>query len=313
METDDFRSLLTWFRELADEIRDTGTPAEITSGLACVHHRLAEVTKDCDIWIPPTSLAAFKHLVLTRQWQGHLALYRSALSVPLDVRWLNGGWSAHIVWEGRPKAQVDVFGCMPRILEHTGGGVYSDEETLARVKMTRREKDWPTVHALGERLITKGDPKGLLFLQKAESLFAAKEKFSREQWAAQAKDRPLLACFDRATQVTMLAAHLRTEQTFWRQVDHHRMESYRQAGKNYAKATYKILHTAATFTEQDAALTKLAEELLPVNPLQNKTDSIIVAASEEALANVDPNRFSPSWLPVGWAKATLENCGFSPG
>ena len=114
MVTDDFRSLLTWFRELADEIRDTGTPAEITSGLACVHHRLAEVTKDCDIWIPPTSLAAFKHLVLTRQWQGHLALYRSALSVPLDVRWLNGGWSAHIVWEGRPKAQVDRVLLVPR-------------------------------------------------------------------------------------------------------------------------------------------------------------------------------------------------------
>jgi hypothetical protein len=78
VETDDFRSLLTWFRELADEICNTGTPAEITSGLACVHHRPAEVTKDCDIWILPTSLAAFKHLVLTRQWQGNQAVYRSA-------------------------------------------------------------------------------------------------------------------------------------------------------------------------------------------------------------------------------------------
>ncbi|MGA9704063.1 hypothetical protein [Pseudomonas sp.] len=305
METDDFRALLTWFRELADEIRNTGTPAEITSGLACVHHRLAEVTKDCDIWIPPTSLAAFKHRVLTRQWQGNRAVYRSALSVPLDARWLNGGWSAHIVWEGRPKAQVDVFGRMPRILQHSGGDLYSDEETLARVKMTRREKDWPTVHALGERLITKGDPKGLLFLQKAESLFAAKEKFSREQWAKQAKDRPLLDCFDGAIQVTMLAAHLRTEQTFWRQVDHHRMETYREAGKNYAKAAHKILNTLRTFAEQDLSLTKLAEELLPTHPLQDKADSLIGAASEDALANVDQSRFNSSWLPIEWAKATL--------
>ena len=308
METDDFRLLLTWFRELADEIRNTGTPAEITSGLACVHHRLAEVTKDRDIWIPATSLAVFKHLVLIRQWQGNQAVYRSALSVPLDARWLNGGWSAHMVWEGHPRAQVDVFGRMPRILQHDSRDVYSDEETLARVKMTRREKDWPTVHALGERLITKGDPRGLLFLQRADSLFAAKERCSPEQWAGQAKDRPLLDCFDGAIQGTMLAAHLRTEQTFWRQLDHHRMESYREAGKNYAKAAHKLLNTVSTFAEQDVILTGLAEELLPTQPLDHKADGITSAASEDALANVDPSRFNPSWLPVGWAKATLESC-----
>jgi hypothetical protein len=86
------------------------------------------------------------------------------------------------------------------------------------------------------------------------------------------------------------------------------METYREAGKNYAKAAYKILHTLSTFAEQDLALTKLAEELLPTHPLDHKADDITDAASEDALANVDQSRFSPSWLPAGWAKATLESC-----
>src|SRR5258707_7509827 len=30
--------------------------------------------------------------------------------------------------------------------QHTSDDIFSDEETLARVKMTQREKDWPTVH-----------------------------------------------------------------------------------------------------------------------------------------------------------------------
>jgi hypothetical protein len=306
MAPDQPQNLYQWFHDLALEIKREGTPAEITSGLACVHHRLAEATKDCDIWIPPASLKRFRELAATRPWQGTHAIYRSGLSAPLDSRWLDGGWSAHLVWPGPPRAQLDIFGRLPRVPHHTSNEIFSDEETLARVKMTQREKDWPTVHLLGESLVAKGNPTGLVFLQTAESLAHARAVFSEELWKQQASLRPLLNCLDTEPRPAVLAAHLRTEQTFWRQVDRHRLECYRAAGKDYARAAHRALNTPSLFSEQDLALTKIAEDLLPPRPLHGKAGGLVELAAEEALIAIDQSLFHSSWLPMKWALSTLE-------
>jgi hypothetical protein len=308
MEHNDFKALLPWFQTLANDIRNAGTPAEITSGLACVHHRLAEFTKDCDIWIPPASLAAFKLIAATRTWQNCHASYRSSISAPLDSRWLNGGWSSHIIWKGDTQACIDVFGLLPRTIQHIGGSIYSDEETLARVKMTKREKDWPTVHALGIRLVAQKNPTGLLFLQKADSLLQAKTQFSPEEWAVQAQNRPLLNAVETATDTQHLDAYLQVEQTFWRKVDQLRLDLYRKSCKDYAKLATKALATCSKFDEQDAELIKIAEVTLPENPLHNMATHIVENATDQALTLIDPSKFHSPWLPTDWAAATIRVC-----
>jgi hypothetical protein len=113
-------NLISWFHTLAEDLRQSGTPAEITSGLACIHYNLAETTKDCDIWIPPASLGVFKEIVAQRTWRSTHAVHRSRLSAPLDPRWLDGGWSSHIIWPGPPQAQMDIFGRLPRVTHRLG-------------------------------------------------------------------------------------------------------------------------------------------------------------------------------------------------
>jgi len=305
-------NLISWFHTLAEDLRQSGTPAEITSGLACIHYNLAEITKDCDIWIPPASLGTFKEIVAQRTWRSTHAVHRSRLSAPLDPRWLDGGWSSHIIWPGPPQAQIDIFGRLPRVTTHTGTGIFSNEETLARVKMTQRDKDWSTVHLLGERLLAKKNPEGLLFLRTAESLLQARKRTANETWDAQTAIRPLLASLNNAPGLPLLDACLRIEKAFWQRVDNLRIEQYQKAVKEYAKASAEILRTKTHLVEQDAALTRLAENTLPQRPLQDTAEQIIAMAEEQTLVAVDQTQFNVLWLPTDWAKTTLESCYAPP-
>jgi hypothetical protein len=289
---------------LIEEARQFGA-GEITSGLACVHHRLAQVTKDCDIWLGLDSLAAFRQTILQRRWMGTTVAYRSPLSIPLDVRWLAGGWSAHLEWTAVPPAQLDIFGVLPRVIWHSNDGLYSDLLTLAQVKMTQRERDWPTVHEVGSRLIAGNKVLGLLFLQTADSLTGALNEFPADDMCRQF--RPLLSRIGRTSPV-LLSAALRIEQTFWRRIDHLRLACFHTAAEAYYKATRADWKKCQGFAEQDQLLIAKAEELLPSHPLAGKIDDIVMEAMNESLIMVDRSQFDSSWLPLFWARKTLETC-----
>lgn len=63
----------------------------ISSGQAVVLHRLAIMSKDGD-WILQEDVECLRHVLDVLG--NHKAHYR--YGAPLDVRWIRGGWSAHL-------------------------------------------------------------------------------------------------------------------------------------------------------------------------------------------------------------------------
>ena len=70
--------------------------AILSSGQAVVVHRLALMSKDGD-WILRERPEALHHVLEVLQKRG--ARYR--FGAPLDVRWMEGGWSSHFERETR--------------------------------------------------------------------------------------------------------------------------------------------------------------------------------------------------------------------
>lgn len=85
------------YLELTEELNRGRLRALLSSGQAVVVHRLAIMSKDGD-WVLREDGEAVDHAlqVLAR----HGAHYR--FGAPLDVRWLAGGWSAHLEFRRGP-------------------------------------------------------------------------------------------------------------------------------------------------------------------------------------------------------------------
>ena len=82
------------YLDLTREFNEGGVRAIVSSGQAVVLLRLSLASKDGD-WILAETPSAMAHVlaVLGR----HGAAYR--FGAPLDVRWLSGGWSAHLEFQ----------------------------------------------------------------------------------------------------------------------------------------------------------------------------------------------------------------------
>ena len=81
-------------------------------------------------------------------------------------RWLRGGWTAHFTWKTKPEETcLDIFGIAPRgssAWEQEMLGLYASRHTVAEMKRTNREKDWPYITVLGIKRLKAGDRRGLL-------------------------------------------------------------------------------------------------------------------------------------------------------
>ncbi len=73
--------------------------AILSSGQAVVLHRLAIMSKDGD-WILREEAQATQHVLQVLEGRG--ARYR--FGAPSDVRWMSGGWSAHLEFATRSSA-----------------------------------------------------------------------------------------------------------------------------------------------------------------------------------------------------------------
>jgi hypothetical protein len=121
--------------------------------MACVAFGVAQATKDCDLLCVPDSAAEFLKLLGEADLKGQAPHYRGHLTAPLDSRWLRGGWTSHFVW-GTPEGEafLDVFGIAPHgstPWELEVQGLYAGLHTVAEMKRTNRERDWPFATALG--------------------------------------------------------------------------------------------------------------------------------------------------------------------
>lgn len=132
--------------------------ALVSSGQAVVLHRLAIMSKDGD-WILREDAETLQHVLAVLAQRG--ARYR--FGAPLDVRWLAGGWSAHLEHpHAGLRLRTDFVTRPPRIssaeltrMWHdavTSGHEVVDLEPLAAMKMTQREKDYAVIGELARRM-----------------------------------------------------------------------------------------------------------------------------------------------------------------
>lgn len=159
-----YAELEQFYEGLVVKLRERGVVCAITSGMACVSYGVAQTTKDCDILCQPETAGRFFDLLRETEFKGVLPLYRSHITPPLDTRWLRGGWTSHFLWKSEDmEAYLDVFGVAPRASspwQTEVRGYYASPHTVAEMKRTDRQKDWPFATVLGVKLLEAGDSGG---------------------------------------------------------------------------------------------------------------------------------------------------------
>lgn len=162
-------------------------------------------------------------LLSSTEFEGALPGYRSHITPPLDPRWLRGGWTSHFLWKAdRAEAYLDIFGVAPRASSPWDAdlsGLYAGPHTVAEMKRTDREKDWPFATALGVKLHEAGDERGWLHNFNYEVLLGIAERLSCPK--EMVDRRPVLGLL--VAKDERLEMALKAEMEFWHRLDKVRM------------------------------------------------------------------------------------------
>jgi hypothetical protein len=259
-----------FFEDFVRELRSRGVLCAITSGLACVHYGIAETTKDCDLLCHPDAFQELLNLLSLTQIQNATCGYRGNISPPLDPRWHRGGWTSHFEWLPDPgPVTLDVFGHAVREStpwERELLGLYAGPQTVAEMKRTNRDKDWPFITALGERMIEADDQRGWLHIFNIDTLnqlFA--ENSCPPELIAQ---RPALQLS--ANRDPRAVGALNAERRFWEELDRRRIQILERHLRPYVSAVRKGRHKRQLPLRDDHSLrVACASEFLPTNPLKD--------------------------------------------
>ncbi len=291
-----YAELEQFYEELVTRARSRGIACAITSGMACVAFGVSEATKDCDLLCAPDSAGELLGLLGEATLGGRLPGYRGDLTPPLDARWFRGGWTSHFVWPPAGSgAYLDIFGVAPRSSspwEKEVRGFYASPHTVAEMKRTNRDKDWPFVTALGARMIKTGDERGWLHIYDEKLLrkFAEKKRPSHL-----VKRRPVLTLA--ANSDPNLRPALRAEIEYWHELDRVRLSIYENAVRRYMVEVRKSrLPSGAGLPAQHDLRVRCAEKYLPMNPLRDYGLTRMISEAREALAQII-NPAAMAWLP----------------
>lgn len=259
------------YLELTEEFNQGRLRVLLSSGQAVVVHRLAIMSKDGD-WILREDAEAIGHVleVLSR----HGARYR--FGAPLDLRWLAGGWSAHLEFRRGPlRLRTDFVTRPPRIApewlariweeaEATGNEVVGPEP-LAALKLTNRDKDYAVI---GELARLMDDPRSqFLYSRSSRDLM----KLAEEHPAALVeaiRQRPLLARIAEGREV--LEEALDRERRALIRANEERLTRYQAAAQAWAGIWTDVQRQIEGSALLDAhrAVTSRAEGVLPFAPAE---------------------------------------------
>ncbi len=221
-----FAELERFCHGLVTKARRRGITCAITSGMACVECGVAETTKACDLLCTPGTARKFLDLLRDERLNGQAPAYRGHLTAPLDERWLRGGWTCHLVWRASgTEAYLDVFGVPPRSgapWEKELEGICASRHTVAEMKRTNPEKDWPSATALGAQMIEAGDARGWLHIFDTDLLLALTQ-VARPP-ASLIKRRPVLGFAVKGN--SRLRSALHAEVQFWHELDRVRLGTW---------------------------------------------------------------------------------------
>jgi len=226
---------LNVYLDLTSEFNAGRTRAIISSGQAVVLHRLAIMSKDGD-WILKEDEEALEHVLQTLARHG--ARYR--LGAPLDLRWMRGGWSAHLQFsEGPLRVRTDFVTRPPRLSPQDLEGLWEEQEggnppladlrRLAELKKTDREKDYAVIGELAR--LMPGTRDQLLYSRSARDLLDLVRKHPKAAAEIEAS-RPLLARAAEGREA--LETALDAERRSLMHANERRLDTYRRAAADWA-------------------------------------------------------------------------------
>jgi hypothetical protein len=264
-----YAELESFFTTLVATAQQRGITCAITSGMACVHFGVAATTKDCDVLCVPEKSDEFRALIAETKLRGLLPNYRGNISPPLDARWMRGGWTSHFTWKTRPENTcLDVFGIALRgssPWDQEVQGFYASRHTVAEMKRTNREKDWPFITALGVKLLKANDVRGCLHLYETNTLLRAVRTERIPGWMIAARPALKLALDADAR----LEGALHAETVFWHKLDERRIGIYERALRPYVSAVRKaIQRREIPLAESHAIRIDCAHRFLEPSPIR---------------------------------------------
>ena len=282
-----YAELEAFFTNLVATAQARGITCAITSGMACVHFGVAATTKDCDVLCDAAKSDAFRALIAATEFHGLQPQYRGNISPPLDARWMQGGWTSHFTWKTKPEETcLDIFGIAPRgssPWEQELTGIYASRHTVAEMKLTNREKDWPYVTALGFKLLKLDDLRGCLHIYEADTLLRSVRARSIPESILTARPALRLAL----TGDARLEGAIHAEKTFWHQLDAYRIRLYERALRPYVNAVRKAAaRTMPALAESHFVRMECAERFLHPTPLTAHGLPQLVAEAREGTARL---------------------------
>ncbi len=263
-----YAELERFFCDLVAKAQGRGIPCAITNNMACVYYGVAPTTKNCDVLCSVEKSDDFRELIAETELRGLLPNYRGNISPPLDARWMRGGWTSHFTWKTTPEETcLDIFGIAPRgssAWQNEIYGLYASRHTVAEMKRTNREKDWPYINALGIKLLKANDPRGCLHLYDADALSKAVAAFPPPAWMLDARPTLRLALASDES----LADAIHAETVFWHRLDACRIQLYERALRPYVSAVRKIIaRRPMTVTASHEIRMDCADRLLLPSPI----------------------------------------------
>jgi hypothetical protein len=227
---------LTIYLKLTREFNAGRLRAVICSGQAAVLHRLAIASKDGD-WILREDQEALDHIIAVLAQ--HRARYR--FGAPLDVRWMSGGWSAHLEFHHDGlRVRTDFFTRPPRVAESDLARMWLDQEgrdlpftsarILAEMKKTDRQRDYPFISELARLMQDPRDQ--LLYSRSADDLLSLAQRHPKLVPTLVA-ERPLLSRV--GSDRRALAEAIQSEMLDLIEANERRLTAYGEASSNWAE------------------------------------------------------------------------------
>ena len=281
-------TLQEFYKTLSEQLHQQGIHSLTTGGIACVLYELAQQTKDCDIIIPEEKAEAVVELLTRTRFGDHSCHLTLKYGAPIDSRWLRGGWISHTHFgpPEQPLARIDLFGRAPRLSTPTAdeNPYYLSRDGVARMKKTKREKDWAFTNLLGMQMLKNGDPTGVLHITDTEKLIEVCRTIAIP--FALLDERPILQlAIDGNPE---LARYIKAEKEFWTRLDAVRLKTYADAWKPYGAAAQNQSKTllGMDIKTQNLALVEIASVHLDKTAIRTVGWENLVATVKEQTARI---------------------------
>lgn len=254
------------YLELTQKFNRGRLRAILGGGQAVVLHRLAIMSKDAD-WILREDRDTMDHVLSVLE--GYGAHYR--FGAPLDIRWLAGGWSAHLefAWE-KLRVRTDFVTRPPRLSVERRESLWQEQEgrdipfvnvrDLAELKKTNREKDYVVIGELARNMQALDDQ--ILYSRSARDLIRIASEYP-ERVKKLAQKRPLLLVVSNG--LDALEAALDMERRNLIHANEKRLARYMNAAETWAAAWQSIACEieGLKLSEAHAILVSKAQDMLP--------------------------------------------------